>query len=84
MGEKLLKTKELCERWQCSPDVVSKHIQKGLKAIPLSARDYRFSIKDIEEYEEQLKTAKSSYDTLNFEAKDKMFKIAKIKNYQLV
>lgn len=54
--EKLLTTKDLCERWQCGNDLVLKHSKNGLKTIALSSKDYRYDLQDVIEFEKTLKS----------------------------
>lgn len=75
--EKLLTTHDLSLRWQCSDETVLNHIPKGLKAIPLGSKDYRYSMNDILNYEEHLKTTMDSYSKLNNGTNINRFKLAK-------
>ena len=51
--EKMLKTKEVAKLFNVeSKTVTQKFIKEGLKYFPIGARDYRFDIKDIEEFKE--------------------------------
>lgn len=77
--EKLLTTNDLATRWQCSVETVLKHTKKGLKVISLGSKDYRYSIQDILEYEEQLKTA-NEMDTTTLRFKANRFKMPVLKN----
>lgn len=65
MMEILLTTKDLCKRWQCSTDYVYDAAKKGLEVIPLGAKDFRFSIDDVIDYENSLKEKNRAYLTLN-------------------
>lgn len=75
--EKLLTTQELAERWQCSCDTVCNHISKGLRAIPISKKDYRYALNDVLDYEERLKETFNSYSDLTVKSKVNRFKYQK-------
>lgn len=83
--ERLLKTQDLCERWQCSTDTVLGHIPKGLKVIPLGSKEYRYALNDVIEYEEHLKSTMDSYNKLNSINQLNKFKAQKVKSkFQIV
>lgn len=77
--EKLLTTNDLAKRWQCSVETVLRHTKKGLKVISLGSKDYRYSIQDILEYEEYLKSA-NEIDTASLRFKSNKFKMPILKN----
>lgn len=73
--ERLLKTEEVAERWQCSKDYVLNQIPKGLEVIVLGKTDYRFDINDVLNYEKYLKTVRTTLNRMNTTAKVKKEKL---------
>lgn len=69
--DKLLTTNDIAERWQCSIETVRSHVNKGLKAIPLSKKDYRYTLQDVIAYEEHLKDTLVSFKELDVKAKSR-------------
>lgn len=54
--QNLLTTKQVADYFNVKPATVTqKFIKQGLKVIPIGQRDYRFDVKDVEEFSEHLK-----------------------------
>lgn len=54
--EKLLTTNEVAEYFRVTPiTVTSKFTKQGLKFFPISCKEYRYNMKDIIEFEENMK-----------------------------
>lgn len=48
--EKMLTTKEVAEMFGVEQRTIYKFRKEGLKCIPIGTKDFRYSIKDIEEF----------------------------------
>lgn len=53
--EKLLTTKEVAEMFGVEQRTIYKFRKEGLKCIPIGAKNFRYSLKDIEEFMENKK-----------------------------
>lgn len=54
--QNLLTTKQVADYFNVKPvTVTQKFIKQGLKVIPIGQKDYRFDVKDVEEFAEHLK-----------------------------
>lgn len=83
--EKLLKTEEVAQRWQCSKDYVLNQIPKGLEVIRLGQKDFRFDIKDVMNYEMYLKNVQSTMTRMNNAAAQRRATIVKFTNdYKII
>lgn len=82
--EKLLKTEDVAERWGCTSEHVLSHIERGLQVIPLSSKDYRYSLQDVIEYENYLKSTNSSKAKLDNISKIRQLRVVNSKKYQIV
>ncbi len=78
MEEKLLTTKEVAEYFQVSSDTVLVIlIKKGLKYIPVGAKDYRYNKKDVLEFEEMIKETYDGKHHIDYQFNVNRFKNSK-------